>query len=293
VDTDGARFAVVTKSAPSNLGTATKTYGTGSYTGITVYENALYYKGQYYWYDENLVKLINKETTNEGIITDKDHEMRNVVLDGRTLYKDGSWNTICLPFNLKLSGSPLDGATARTLTEASISSTTLHLTFGNAVNTLQAGTPYIIKWNGDGTSNIENPVFYDVTIDKTTHDCDFGSGDTRVRFLGTYEALTFSTEPEKSILLLGSENTLYYAGAGHLGACHAYLKIGDNSQAARELTSFDIDFGEGETTGIGTITNNQYPITDGAWYNLDGRKLQGKPTTKGLYIHNGLKVVIK
>jgi hypothetical protein len=28
------------------------------------------------------------------------------------------------------------------------------------------------------------------------------------------------------------------------------------------------------------------------WYTLDGRKLDGKPTKKGLYIHNGNKLVI-
>jgi hypothetical protein len=29
------------------------------------------------------------------------------------------------------------------------------------------------------------------------------------------------------------------------------------------------------------------------WYTLDGRKLNSKPTTKGLYIVNGKKVMIK
>ena len=29
------------------------------------------------------------------------------------------------------------------------------------------------------------------------------------------------------------------------------------------------------------------------WYTLDGRKLFGKPATKGVYIHNGRKIVIK
>ena len=29
------------------------------------------------------------------------------------------------------------------------------------------------------------------------------------------------------------------------------------------------------------------------WYTLDGRRLSGKPTKKGLYIVNGKKVVIK
>ena len=32
---------------------------------------------------------------------------------------------------------------------------------------------------------------------------------------------------------------------------------------------------------------------DGVWYSLDGRKLGGKPTNKGIYINNGNKLVIK
>jgi len=29
------------------------------------------------------------------------------------------------------------------------------------------------------------------------------------------------------------------------------------------------------------------------WFTLDGRRLQGQPTQKGVYINNGKKVVIK
>ena len=29
------------------------------------------------------------------------------------------------------------------------------------------------------------------------------------------------------------------------------------------------------------------------WFSLDGRRLNGRPSAKGLYIHNGRKVVIK
>ena len=32
---------------------------------------------------------------------------------------------------------------------------------------------------------------------------------------------------------------------------------------------------------------------DAGWYDLSGRKLYGKPTKKGLYIHNGRKFAIK
>ena len=49
----------------------------------------------------------------------------------------------------------------------------------------------------------------------------------------------------------------------------------------------------GETTEIGTITNNRETITNNQWYTLDGRKLEIKPTAKGLYIHNGRKEVVR
>ena len=34
-------------------------------------------------------------------------------------------------------------------------------------------------------------------------------------------------------------------------------------------------------------------MDNGDWYDLNGRKLNAKPTTKGVYIQNGKKVVIK
>ena len=51
----------------------------------------------------------------------------------------------------------------------------------------------------------------------------------------------------------------------------------------------------GDETGIHSIENGKWKIdnSDDAWYSLDGRKLNGKPTKKGLYINNGKKVVIK
>jgi len=49
----------------------------------------------------------------------------------------------------------------------------------------------------------------------------------------------------------------------------------------------------GETTGIGTLDTKTGDITLEGWYTMDGRKLEGKPTKKGLYINNGRKIVIK
>ena len=46
-------------------------------------------------------------------------------------------------------------------------------------------------------------------------------------------------------------------------------------------------------TGIRTIENVENTVTNDAWYTVDGKRLQGEPATKGLYIHNGKKIVIK
>ena len=50
---------------------------------------------------------------------------------------------------------------------------------------------------------------------------------------------------------------------------------------------------DGSTTKITTTDFTDLTDSDGAWYTLSGTRLNGKPSAKGLYIHNGLKVVIK
>ena len=51
----------------------------------------------------------------------------------------------------------------------------------------------------------------------------------------------------------------------------------------------------GETTAIGTLdtTTGEVSFDSEAWYTLDGVRLSGKPSSKGIYINNGKKVVIK
>ena len=290
----GAKQAYAFTTAPANLGELEQDYGT-----IKVYQNGILYNGKYYMAFVTISLADNSDNSTK--ISNANGYVADVTLSGRTLYKDGAWNTICLPFDVTLAGSPLDGATARALTSASIEGTTLTLTFGDAVTTLEAGTPYIIKWvSGD---NIVSPVFSGVTIDA---DAD-GNYDTetaspavttneRVRFLGTYKSTAFDAE-DKSILLMGGNNTLYYpkSGAG-IGAQRAYFKIGDDGALlARRLTAFNIDFGDDEATGIISIENGKLKIENDAdaWYSLDGRKLDGKPTQRGIYINNGKKVAIK
>ena len=49
------------------------------------------------------------------------------------------------------------------------------------------------------------------------------------------------------------------------------------------------------TTGIESVESNQTAegLETGNWYTLDGRRLSGKPTKRGIYIVNGKKMVVK
>ena len=64
-------------------------------------------------------------------------------------------------------------------------------------------------------------------------------------------------------------------------------KTGRALPALYELKSF-----VGDDTGIDAI--NREPLTNNhIWYALNGRRLPGKPTAKGIYVHNARKVVNK
>lgn len=95
-----------------------------------------------------------------------------------------------------------------------------------------------------------------------------------------------------SFYVLGNKNSHFgfhkYEGQT-MAARKAYLLL-SGSQAAHELTMV---FEENETTGIQEHELHESHESVGAWCTIDGRKLVGKPTKKGLYIHNGRKEVVK
>ena len=99
---------------------------------------------------------------------------------------------------------------------------------------------------------------------------------------------------------MGAGNKLNWPLSGaSLGACRAYFQLADGAEAREFKLRFVEDpltegsnFGE-ETTGIISTTDfTDYTDKAGAWYTLHGRKLDKKPTRKGLYIYGGRKVVI-
>ena len=238
---------------------------------------------------------------NSSVIDENNSNSHGVYLEGRTLYRDGGWNTLCLPFmvydqapfdQISFSDTPLEGGEARELTSSSFDSTTgqLTLTFSEPVTEIMAGKPYIIRW-AEAATNIVNPLFCGVYVENVTNNITTDYVD----FIGTYKPSFWETE-NRSILLVGAENSLYWPQSGaYLNSCRAYFQL--KGITASEVQNARMVFGEDNSTGIVEAEANSSLFTLHSslseWYSLDGRKVVGKPTKKGMYIHGGRKVVVK
>ena len=248
-----------------------------------------------------------------------------VTLTGRTLWKDGKWNTLCLPFALsadEIAASPLAGADIRTLSDASFSDANGELTLNftpesgqGAVTEIEAGKPYIIKWtepagyvayNGENAatcSDIVSPVFQGVTLDATDRSVSFDLDTTEgqekgITFSGTYDKISFDAA-DPSFLFLGGANALYYPESGaKIGAQRAYFQLdgltaGESSSPREQaIRAFSLNFGDAGSTVVSPANDADGDVRAPAWYSLDGVRLSGKPTKKGVYVRNGKKVVI-
>lgn len=70
----------------------------------------------------------------------------------------------------------------------------------------------------------------------------------------------------------------------------AYIPKSNLTAGAKQ--GFSLLFPEDNTTGIARMSYSN-AAEEGEWYTLGGMRLAGKPTTKGIYVNNGQKVVIK
>ena len=106
-------------------------------------------------------------------------------------------------------------------------------------------------------------------------------------FQGTLTGTTIaaSTEGQTNYAFNGKA-FVFVKNAIEIGANKAWLSINTGEPSARITLVFD-----DETTKIANtnITN----LTNGDWYDLNGRKLDKMPTKKGVYLFNGRKVVVK
>lgn len=238
----------------------------------------------------------------ETIYKFKGKTVGSVTLSGRTLYKDGNWNTLYLPFDYTATQIANDanfsGATMMLLDSENssfdASTGTLTISF-SPTSEIKAGIPVLIKWEGDGTNNIVNPVFNNVTINPE----QFEAVSDHIDFVGTFSPENLYQDEEKTKLYLGADNKLYYPAASpfKVNSFRAYFRLkngltaGEGTEHAVRAFVLDLD---DDATGISEelrVKNEEFATA--LWYSLDGRKLSGKPLQKGIYINKGKKIIIR
>ena len=150
------------------------------------------------------------------------------------------------------------------------------------INVAPANTPLLVY----NKSQTETLTFLLIPTTDNTPD----NVTAATQFVGTLEATTIPASAT------GADN---YALNGYafvwvkneiaVAANKCWLHIVSQPATSRGNTR-SITGGNG-TTGIDAIEN--VTIDNEGWYDLQGRKLQSAPNRKGIYIHNGKKVVVR
>ena len=149
------------------------------------------------------------------------------------------------------------------------------------VGTIPANTGVLIKGTGGETYTLtassETPEAIEgnalIAVVEATHVAQEADGYTN-----------FMMKGGKFVKIAASSDT-----DEKLPANRAYLKIPTD---ALESSPQSIAISWGEETGVERLTPNPSLKSEGnTWFTLDGRRVNGEPQSKGVYINNGKKVI--
>ncbi len=171
----------------------------------------------------------------------------------------------------------VDGVSLYTV--KSVSDTEVRLT--SELSVVAAEMPYLIY--NDNDENVS------VSIVLSSNDADEVEYDSE-HFKGTLIDKTFTDEDMEEAdyyLLSNGHQFVKVMGAGTLGAGKCWIELPHSMGNARSL---NIVFEDGETTGV-TEAWKQSDEKPASVYDLQGRRIS--QPTRGLYIINGKKVVVK
>lgn len=153
------------------------------------------------------------------------------------------------------------------------------------INYIPEGVPVLLYHDNN---NYLNGTY---SLSKKTTDLSAITCDTRFR--GVAVNTSYATlKPEGVVDIYVMKGNRFYKVDGTLGgelqANRCYLaRLNSDPSPAPQFIGF-----AGETTEIEEIKGQMEDGRD-VYYDLNGRRLMSKPTKKGIYIHNGKKVVIK
>lgn len=214
----------------------------------------------------------------------------NVTLK-RTLYGDGGWNTLCVPFSLTAAQvTAAFGNDVELRKLSSIEGTTLKFV---STDIITAGEPCLIKVAKDGsTYNFEGVATIAVANNKV-YTSSMVSGD--IQFLGIYSPMdVVKVNPAGPstgyYAFLGEGNKFFKAQAEtKMKGFRAFFLVPNNvpSNALKAVI-------DGTATGIEDLVIDGVKA-NGRVYNLNGQYVGNSLNglQPGLYIQNGKKIVVK
>lgn len=197
----------------------------------------------------------------------------------RTLKAD-VWNTFCVPFDVTVAGSPLEGATIKQIASVTEKDDGAVINFENAPATLEAGNAYLVRT----ATAIVNPTFNGVTVKNVVPaNC---SGNEKYQLIGIYSPLKIDASRYGKVFGINNQDKLAKVKENtSIKGMRAYFLLANSATAAK------LNFG-GELTGIDAVDNGEAVMT-GKVYNLNGQyvgnSLEG--LKKGVYVVNGKKVL--
>lgn len=219
-----------------------------------------------------------------------DMTVSQITID-RTLYRDGAYNTLCLPFSLsedEIAASPLTGAQIFKFVRAEkVSDAQLNIEVEDTTG-IKAGVPYLIKWAPASPEIIDGGhlTFHNVYIRTTDGQTIGGTGE--VQFVGNIPRAQMENGDHNN-LFIGANNTLYWPNTDNkLKGFRAYFQVptfGANA-VARNTPARIIERHE-TATGMEQMTNDKLPITqkiirdnqiyilhNGTMYNVQGQEVK-------------------
>ena len=202
-----------------------------------------------------------------------------------TPLKAQKWNTLVLPFDITVAklSQALGYALVNVLNEET--TTASDIRFKVEMGTIPANTPFLVKTAEEVDMN--QVVIRDVVVKKSsTNKPVIDLSAKGVKFYGLYVAKTGLAANERTV---SNDTWIIDNSKATLKPLAAYL---ETENAGARIFVEDLD--ENGTTAIKELNMSTMVATavDG-WFTLNGVKLQGMPTEKGIYINNGKKVVIK
>ena len=225
---------------------------------------------------------------------------KNVVGSNTYTWGRAQWNPMVLPFEVSVRELSTAIGYAIVNTYDELNTTPSNAGFKLTMGTIPANTPFLLKTDADITEGFELK-FTGKEIVAPTGDMTL-TATNGISFIGTYEDVVIDKNSSQA---QGDAETYwkYYAANEIKGIS----KTSENKytvypfggffnwtapSASAPAMTITVQDADGTITSISSIESED-EINASGWYNLNGIKLEGAPTQKGIYIKDGKKFILK